>query len=128
MWIGCLIISFYVISFMFTALGNLLKGIFPYLLAFVFIIGAAFAIYELYKTIIEGKDLIVKFFPKKTVKEKPTEYSPEEMYGTKHAEPELAILKAENAELFCTNCGSAISKEVSFCTSCGATNTYKVEN
>ena len=126
MWIGCVIVSFYVISFIFTAAGNLLKGILPFLLAAALIIGTAIGIYELYKTLKEGKDLLAKFFPKKTQQEKPTDYCPEEMYGTKHSE--LAIVKAENAELFCTSCGSAISKEVCFCTSCGATNIYKIEN
>lgn len=88
MWIGCVIVSFYIISFIFTGVGNLLKGILPILLLIVFIIGIAVAIYELYKTFKEGKDLFIKFFPKKTQQEKSTEYSPESMYGSKNTEPE----------------------------------------
>ncbi|MDD3138865.1 MAG: zinc ribbon domain-containing protein [Lachnospiraceae bacterium] len=127
MWIGCVIVSFYVISFIFTGVGNLLKGILPYLLALAFIIGTAVAIYELYKTLKEGKDLFVKFFPKKTQQEKSAEYNPESMYSSKNTEPEPVIV-TEGSKLFCTNCGSVITNDVSFCTSCGAKNSYKIEN
>ena len=118
LWITCTIVSFYAVSYIIALLGNLAKGIFPYVLIVVFIIGAAISIYEFYKLIIESKDLFAKLFPRRAVRKESTkEYDPEAMYGRKgEVNPES---KTDEPQLLCLSCGNIISKEDSFCAFCG---------